>query len=207
MEEAPWSDTSRSSVSSCGLARLYLTFIPEIPSFWNRVAFLNKVTFRMWTVTACAIHRPHFKHSLQNMAPGASFEYGQRFTVNIWPLKPQMVFSSLILLFHMHVCLKDVNWKCFLDCFYYYFFYPRAHSQVQNLIFNLQVSKQERIEKQTFTLNCNPSCESCPSHSEREIASHVVLYRHTSITLSCSFPHSWATFILSVGVLFCVHCL
>lgn len=111
MEEAPWSDTSRSSVSSCGLARLYMTFIPEIPSFWNRVAFLNKVTFRMWTVTACAIHRPHFKRSLQNMAPGASFEYGQRFTVNIWPLKPQMVFSSLILLFHMHVCLKDVNWR------------------------------------------------------------------------------------------------
>lgn len=65
--------------------------------------FPNRVTFTLWEVNSCAIHCTRFKRSLQNTTPGASFEYGHHFTANIWPLKPQMFFSSHILLLHMHI--------------------------------------------------------------------------------------------------------
>lgn len=101
-EEAPWNDTSTLSVNRylcSGMAACNI--LSWNPFIWSRVAFLNKVTFRMRKVTGSAIHCTHFKRSLQNMAPGASFESGQRFTANIWPLKPQLVFPPL---FHCCIC-------------------------------------------------------------------------------------------------------
>lgn len=72
------------------------------------------------------------------MAPGASFEYGQHFTVNIWPLKPQMAFSSVISLLHMHISPKDMDcrWQIAFGIVFIQIF-PSALSPVQNLFCNL----------------------------------------------------------------------
>lgn len=61
----------------------------------------------MQKVTACAFLCTHFNRSLQNMSSGVQFEYGQRFTVNIWPLKAPTGISSVVSPARMHIWPKE----------------------------------------------------------------------------------------------------
>lgn len=67
--------------------------VPDIRSFWSRVAFLNKVTFIMRKVTSCAVHCTHFKCSLQNTASGG--------LIWVWPAlhSQHLTFKTLDVFF------------------------------------------------------------------------------------------------------------